>query len=231
MAGLVPAIRTFTLGRMHEADRIIGLYERHAHAFDAARGQSLIERPWLDRFLALVPRGGSVLDLGCGAGEPIARHVIASGCAVTGVDSSPTMIALCQSRFPDARWIVADMRTLSLGRRFDGLLAWDSFFHLLADDQRKMFAVFRDHAAPGAALLFTSGPRAGVAMGTFEGEPLHHASLDPAEYCALLAAHGFKLVAHVAEDSACGGHTVWLARAAVPVAKASCLYAPSLGEP
>ena len=150
MAGLVPAIHAVTLGRMDEADRIIGLYERHAHAFDAGRGQSLIERPWLDRFLALVPHGGSVLDLGCGAGEPIARHLIAAGCAVTGVDSSPTMIALCQSRFPDARWIVADMRGLSLGRRFDGILAWDSFFHLRADDQRKMFAIFRDHAAPGA---------------------------------------------------------------------------------
>ena len=179
MAGLVPAIHAFTLGRMDEADRIIGLYERHAHAFDAGRGQSLIERPWLNRFLALVPHGGSVLDLGCGAGEPIARHLIAAGRAVTGVDASPAMIALCQSRFPDARWIVADMRSLSLGRRFDGILAWDSFFHLRADDQRKMFTIFRDHAAPGAALMFTSGPRAGVAMGTFEGEPLHHASLDP----------------------------------------------------
>jgi hypothetical protein len=53
MAGLVPAIHAVTLGRMDEADRIIGLYERHAHAFDAGRGQSLIERLWLDRFLAL----------------------------------------------------------------------------------------------------------------------------------------------------------------------------------
>jgi SAM-dependent methyltransferase len=213
MAGLVPAIHAFTLGRMDEADRIIGLYERHARAFDATRGQSLIERPWLERFLALMPPGASVLDLGCGAGEPIARHLIAAGYTVTGVDSSPTMIALCESRFPDARWLVADMRTLSLGRRFDGLLAWDSSFHLRADDQRAMFAIFRNHAAPGAALMFTSGPRASVAMGTFEGEPLHHASLDPDDYRALLAAHSFAVVAHVAEDPACGGHTVWLARA------------------
>jgi SAM-dependent methyltransferase len=197
---------------MDDADRIIGLYERHARAFDAERGRSLIERPWLERFLALVPPGGSVLDLGCGAGEPIARHLIAAGRAVTGVDSSTMMIALCESRFPDGRWLVADIRKLSLGRRFDGILAWDSFFHLRAGDQREMFALFRDHAAPGAALMFTSGPRAGVAIGTLFGEPLHHASLDPDDTRALLAAHGFAVVAHVAEDPACGGHTVWLAR-------------------
>ncbi len=197
------------------ADRIVGLYERHARAFAARRGRggAFIERPWLERFCALLPRGGSVLDLGCGAGEPIARHLIAAGYAVTGVDSSPTMIALCRSRWPDGRWVVADMRGLSLSRRFDGILAWDSFFHLSPDDQRAMFAVFRDHAAPGAALMFTSGPRAGVAMGTFEGEPLYHASLDPDEYRALLAAHGFAVVSHVPEDPACGAHTVWLARA------------------
>lgn len=197
---------------MNDADRIIELYERHARAFDAQRGRSLIERPWLDRFLALLPRGGSVLDLGCGAGEPIARTLISAGRVVTGVDSSPTMIALCQNRFPDERWIVADMRALALRLRFGGILAWDSFFHLRPGDQRKMFAVFRGHAAPGAALMFTSGPRAGVAMGTWQGEPLYHASLDPEEYRALLAAHGFTLVAHVPEDPACGAHTVWLAR-------------------
>jgi SAM-dependent methyltransferase len=195
-----------------DADRIVGLYECHARAFDAARGRSLMERPWLDKFLALVPRGGSVLDLGCGAGEPIARHLMAAGCAVTGVDASPTMIALCRERFPDGRWLVADMRGLALGRRFDGILAWDSFFHVRAEDQRKMFAVFRDHAAPGAALMFTSAPRAGVALGTFFGEPLYHASLGPDDTRALLVAHGFSVVSYVPEDPACGGHTVWLAR-------------------
>ena len=69
-----------------------------------------------------------------------------------------------------------------------------------------------ERVAPGAALMFTSGPRAGVAMGTFEGEPLYHASLDPDDTRALLAANGFALVTHVPEDPACGGHTVWLAR-------------------
>ena len=48
-------------------------------------------------------------------------------------------------------------------------------------------------------------------MGTWQGEPLYHASLDPDEYHALLAADGFAVVAHVPEDPACGAHTVWLA--------------------
>lgn len=198
------------------SEQIIGLYERHAAAWDRRRGRSLFERPWLDRFTALVPDGAEVLDLGCGSGEPMARHLVRQGYPITGVDSSAPLIDLCRARFPDHDWRVADMRTLSLGRRFAGILAWDSFFHLDADDQRGMFAVFADHAAPGAALMFTSGPHHGEAIGEFEGEPLYHASLDPAEYRALLSAHGFEVVAHVAEDPACGNHTVWLARLSDP---------------
>jgi hypothetical protein len=145
-------------------------------------------------------------------GEPIARYLIASGFAVTGIDSSPALIAMCERRHPQGTWSVADMRTLSLGRAFDGLLAWDSFFHLTPDDQRAMFPVFRDHAARHAALMFTSGPAHGEVIGAFEGEPLYHASLDPDEYRALLEAHGFRIVSHVADDPACNGHTIWLAQ-------------------
>jgi hypothetical protein len=60
--------------------------------------------------------------------------------------------------------------------------------------------------------MFTSGPSQGEAVGSFEGEPLYHGSLAPEEYRALLAEHGFSVVAHVVEDASCGGHTIWLAR-------------------
>ena len=196
------------------ADDIIALYERHAHEWvgDRSRAGKFFEKNWLDRFAALVPAGGSILDLGCGPAKPMGAYLLAQGFDFCGVDSSPTMIALAHTNFPDRDWIVADMRTLALGRRFAGIVAWDSYFHLSFEDQRRMFAIFRDHAAPGAPLLFTSGPRHGEAIGSFRGDLLYHASLAPDEYRALLAAHNFSVVAEKMEDSECGGHSVWLAQ-------------------
>jgi SAM-dependent methyltransferase len=195
------------------AGDIIGLYERHAEAWDRARGADLIlEGEWMARFVALLPSGGSVLDMGCGSGQPIARHLLENGFAVVGVDSSPTFIGKCRSRFPQAEWIVADMRELSVNRKFDGLIAWDSFFHLSHEDQRGMFAVFREHASSGAPLLFTSGPEHGEAIGSFQGESLYHASLSSGEYRSLLESHGFRVLDHVIDDPKCGNHTVWLAQ-------------------
>lgn len=194
-----------------DADRIIGLYRRHASAFDRDRGRSLCEKSWLDRFLARLP-GPDVLDLGCGSGEPVARHLIERGCRVTGVDASPPLIALCRERFPDHDWIDSDMRRIDLGRRFDGILAWHSSFHLGPDDQRRLFPLLARHAAPGAALMFTTGPALGESIGSFQGEPLYHASLDGDEYRSLLDRNGFEVIEHVTDDHECGGATVWLAR-------------------
>jgi hypothetical protein len=73
-----------------------------------------------------------------------------------------------------------------------------------------MWDVFRAHAEPGAALMFTSGPASGEAIGEYQGEALYHASLDPADYEELAAAHGFDVVSYVPEDRDCGGLTVWL---------------------
>jgi len=194
------------------AEQIIALYERHAHAWDRDRGRVLgVEKTWLDRFTALLPQGASILDLGCGSGEPIARSLIESGFEVAGVDASPTLIGLCRDRFPEREWLVADMRSLALGRRFQGLIAWDSFFHLPHDDQRRMFPIFQAHLALGAALLFTSGPVHGEAIGRYQGEPLYHASLAEVEYQSRLDANGFEVIRHVVEDPDCGHHTIWLA--------------------
>lgn len=192
------------------SERIVSLYQRHADDWDRDRGRSLFEKAWLDRLLALLPPRATILDLGCGSGEPIARYLVEKGYAVTGIDSSPTLIGMCKDRFPGQEWIVADMRTLSLDRRFDGILAWNSFFHLCPEDQRKMFPIFRRHAGPKAALMFTSGLSHGEAIGTYEGEPLYHGSLNGEEYHSLLRHHGFQVVSHVVEDPDCGQHTVWL---------------------
>jgi SAM-dependent methyltransferase len=199
------------------ASRIVAHYERHAVPWDAdRRAAAWIDKPYIERFLGFLPAGATALDLGCGGGAPVALHMAARGFHVTGVDSSPTLISLCRARMPDQEWIVADMRFLSLGRRFGGILAWDSFFHLRPDDQRSMFQIFAAHSAADGILMFNAGFSQGEAVGSYRGEPQYHASLDPCEYEALLAGVGFELIEHLINDPAKGGRIFWIARAVHP---------------
>jgi SAM-dependent methyltransferase len=196
------------------ANQIVDHYERHALSWDADRhAADWIDKPFIERFVSFLPQRATVLDLGCGGGSPVALHMVAQGFRVTGVDSSPTLISLCRTRMPDQEWIVGDMRSLALGRRFDGILAWDSFFHLRPKDQRTMFGIFAAHAAPAAIVMFNAGLGHGEAVRSYRGDPLYHASLDASEYEALLADSGFALIEHSINDFAKGGRIFWLARA------------------
>ena len=193
-------------------DQILTIYAAQAAGWTRRRSQGLMERGWLDRFLAAMPSGRQVLDLGCGTGQPMATWLAAQGCRITGVDGVAGMLAEARAVLPDHRWIEADLRDLPDLGRFDGILLWHSSFHLTPEAQRQLFAGLGARANLGAALMFTSGPAAGVAMGEMGGAPLYHASLDAAEYRAILAAAGFAVLQHVETDPDCGGASVWLAR-------------------
>ncbi|MHB2165800.1 class I SAM-dependent methyltransferase [Alsobacter sp. R-9] len=198
--------------RQAEAAATRDVYRRHARAWDAERSRALFEKPWLDRLADSLPPGGSVLDLGCGAGDPIGLYLAGLGLRVTGLDSAEEMIGIARARLPQARWIVGDMRRLQLEERFHAIVGWDSFFHLTPDEQRALLPRLVEHLQPGGGLLLTVGPAAGEPVGSVAGQPVYHASLAPEEYAARLAASGAGIVEFVPDDPACAGHTVLLAR-------------------
>ena len=191
---------------------VMAFYQRNARRFDKERNRDLLEKSWLDQFTSIVPKGGSILDLGCGSGQPLAEYLIELGYKVTGVDSSLTLIEMCKRRFPDQEWVVEDMRRVKFIKVFDGVLAWDSFFHLTHDDQKAMFQTFSSCAKSGGPLMFTAGPEHGEAINPLWDAPLYHASFSKDEYCDLLKQSAFHVISHKLEDPECGGHSIYLAR-------------------
>ncbi len=189
-----------------------GVYERNAEGYDARRSRALFEARWLRRFASALPEGGHVLDLGCGSGRPIAGWLIGEGFRLTGADFSEPMLELARARWPKGDWRLADMRTLDYPETFDGIIGWNSFFHLTREEQRACLPRLARHLKPGGALMVTVGPEAGEVAGTVEGEPVFHASLSPAEYATILEACGMRLRAFIAEDPDCDFHSVLIAR-------------------
>jgi SAM-dependent methyltransferase len=126
-----------------------------ARGFRSAGFTAFDERGWLDRFCEFLSPGHAVLDMGCGAGQPIAAYLFERGFSVTGVDSSKTMIAMFQANLPGQEALISDMRTLALRRSFHGVLAWDSFF-VPRDNQGETAASIRMRMRRG----WTDGARA-----------------------------------------------------------------------
>jgi len=195
-----------------DPDAVHGVYCRQAARWDRERAKGLrIEHAWLDRLCSDLLPGAAVLDIGCGSGLPIAAELVRRGYDVTGVDFAAPMLDLARRNVPGAAFALADMRTLALGREFQAVLAWDSFFHLAPGDQVAMFPVFARHMAPGGRLLLTTGPDASEVTGHVGDEPVYHASLAPGDYGRHMAANGIRPVEFRPEDPDADFHSVWLA--------------------
>ncbi|MEX0582237.1 MAG: class I SAM-dependent methyltransferase [Sneathiella sp.] len=188
------------------------VYERNADRFDAERLKNLYEAVWLDRFLELLPENGSVLDLGCGAADPVGIYMMRQGFRVTGVDASNAMLRLARNHAPEGDWRLADMRRLNLPERFNGIVGWDSFFHLTRDEQRRVLPSLAAHLLSGGVLMLTVGTGDGEVGGHVGEDEVYHSSLSIDEYKSILASAGVAVIHFVREDPDCHFRTVLMAR-------------------
>jgi 2-polyprenyl-3-methyl-5-hydroxy-6-metoxy-1,4-benzoquinol methylase len=193
--------------------KVYEIYNMIMEWFDAHRNKELVmERFYLDYVLGLSPPYGTVLDVGCGTGEPIAQFFIENSYKVTGVDASEKMIEVCLKRFPQHKWLLLDMRVMRLEEQFNIVIAWHSFFHLPHEDQRATLKLLSSHVKPDGFLVFTSGPEYGEKWSDNGGYDLYHASLSEEEYRTILQSNDMDVLVHKAEDPDCGNATVWIAK-------------------
>lgn len=125
-----------------------GLVDRYIEVFFNDK----TDAPWLELFLAALPAGSHVLDVGCGPGN-FARYIIQEGYRVTGIDISKGMIDAARELVPNASFDVMDMSHLRYrANTFDGLLAAYSFLHVPASAAEHTLMGFRRVVVPGGVV-------------------------------------------------------------------------------
>ena len=201
-----------SLSKRYHKNNVCLTYEAICGWYDKHRCKDLFEKHYFDRIIEQLPPKGSVLDLGCGTGQPIAEYFIQNGFDVTGVDGSQAQINKASQLVPEMHAICDDMRRIHLEKQFDCIVAWHSFFHLSQNDQKNMFKIFNQHIKSGGLLIFTSGTSESEIWSDNGGEMLYHASLSEDEYHSLLVKYHFKVILHKIEDPECGDATVWVAK-------------------
>lgn len=189
---------------------IVTPYDRIADEFGTARARFRPnEERYLEAFVERLSKGGSILDLGCGNGYPIASFLAGRGFQITGVDGSVEMLAVAQKRLPAHRWIHALIEEVDFDDRFDAVVCWDSLFHVSRAHWPAVLGNVRRWLQPGGLLLMSSG---GVVdadgtgfTDTMFGHEFYYDSLPPDQLLALLRGVGFDIVLAEMCDKPDGG--------------------------
>ncbi|MBM4047814.1 MAG: class I SAM-dependent methyltransferase [Planctomycetes bacterium] len=107
--------------------------------------------------------GSPVLELGCGTGR-VMIPVAEAGIPIVGLDRAPAMLAIARQKVAKLsaetqrriEIIEGDMRSFTLGRRFDLItIPFRAFLHLLtSEDQRQALGCIREHLSDDGRLIF-----------------------------------------------------------------------------
>jgi cyclopropane fatty-acyl-phospholipid synthase-like methyltransferase len=178
-------------------------YEAVSIEFLARRGSSCtrsiaIGVKEVRKWARTLPRGSSIIDLGCGPGFPITVVLVEEGLHVFGVDAAPSLVAAYQRNLPHMPIICeAVQESRFFDRTFDAVLAIGLIFLLKAEDQHRLIQRFAELLVPTGRLLFTSTAKPAVWNDAMTG--LESISLGAEQYRKLLRANGLS-VAEEYED-------------------------------
>jgi len=103
---------------------------------------------------------GPVLDAGCGTGR-VAIELARRGVDVVGVDPDSDMVAVARAKAPQRTWLVADLATMQLDRRFPIVaMAGNVVIFARPSDHRLIVHTLASHLEPGGLMVagFTLEP-------------------------------------------------------------------------
>ena len=130
-------------------------YEANAAKYLQARSAvgTATVRTWANG----LPRGGRVLDLGCGSGLPVTRVLTEAGLHVYALDASPTLVKAFRVNLPEVEVRCEDvLMSDCYGLKYDGIVAIGLVFLLDEGSQEQLLRKCALLLRPAAQLLFTA---------------------------------------------------------------------------
>ena len=168
---------------MSADEETIAAYETRSHAYLDTLGDEA--QPGYAEFLAALPHGAHVLDLGCGPGDT-ARRLQEAGHRVDAVDATPAMVARARESGVAAR--VGTFDEIDGQDLYDGIWANFSLLHAPRGEMPRLLARLHRALKPGG--------RFHIALKLGEGERRdrlrrYYTYYSEAELIGLLEAAGF----------------------------------------
>ncbi len=122
-----------------ESKKAVEVYDKISYAYAAKFSEP---SDHIGDFLNLIPRGGRIIDVGCGPGVD-SEYMLTKGFEVVGIDLSLKMLKLARKKNPNAIFQQEDIREINFEQgTFDGILASYSLIHIPKKDIPNVLKTF-----------------------------------------------------------------------------------------
>lgn len=171
------------------------------HSFVTKYGEDLLS-------LLDAKPGERILDIGCGSGH-LTKQITDAGAEVTGLDSSPEMIATARATYPTINFVVANASDFSFAEPFDAIFS-NAALHWVERAEEAVMCM--SHALkPGGRFVIEMGGKGNIAgiateleraLKTLHGREVKATNYFPGigEYSSLLEKHGIEVVSALLFD-------------------------------
>jgi SAM-dependent methyltransferase len=180
-------------------------YERVAAEFLAGRGSArgrskAIGVKAVREWARTLPRGTSIIDIGCGPGFPLTEVLVAEGLKVNAVDASPSFVEVFRGNLPKIPVACEAVEDSAFFRRtFDAAIAVGLIFLLPAEKQRRL--IRRHFGAWRAAAIYVACRRRAIGMARCD-DRIGIAIAGAVEYRSQLAAAGLSAIGEYEDEGA-----------------------------
>ncbi len=161
------------------------------------RNSTVINQCIVD-FVDYLTPNGKILDIGCGTGYPVAQYLTSRNFSVTGIDISRKMIHKAKDlNLRNAVFIHEDILNFSTDVRYDGIIAFDSIWHIAKDKQAVVYRKISSLMKNGAYLIFTHGNRNDETVSAMFGQPFYYSALNVEELKIVFSEVGLKAISFI----------------------------------
>ena len=176
-------------------------YNKVAEQYAALEGEKAWPRShWLQKVLEKLDPGSSVLDVGCGSGDP-AGIEIAWKHRLTGIDISISQIEKAQRNVPKGNFIHGDASSVEFSSAsFDAVVCFYTLEHFPRQDHGMLLNRIHHWLKEDGLFLFSTEARDIDEIGEWLGVPMYFSSYNRQKTIDLVVQSGFNIIDMAVEN-------------------------------
>lgn len=130
-------------------DKIAKAYHKQRHIYKS--------KALLTKFSKQLPKGSKIIDLGCGAGVPVAKFLVGKGYEVTGIDFADGMVKLAKKNVPKARFLKMDVTKMKFRRgEFDAAVSFYAIIHIPREKHAGIYKKLHQILKPNGVMFINA---------------------------------------------------------------------------